>query len=252
VALLASAILLAFCFAGPLPVTAAEQEPAQARIAVDLELVLAVDASSSVTSEEFTLQMRGLAEAFRHPGVQGAVRASGDRGIAVSLIQWSESNNQSVSIDWRRLHEPETLESFAEEIELTPRFVVGGGTAIGSAIKFAMKHIDKGPYAGVRRVIDISGDGRANQGPLPPLVRDEVVARGITINGLAILNEDQFVDQYYVFNVIGGTGAFMMTATDFEDFAAAIVRKLIQEISGVPIVEAPVLSGPRTFAFAEF
>ncbi len=202
---------------------------------VDLELVLAVDSSSSVTAEEFDLQMQGIANAFRHSAVVAAIEAAGDLGIAVSLVQWSDNRRQFLAIDWMHLTDAQSAEAFAEEIDATPRFVIGGGTAIGGAMSFSTRLIERNDYLGRRRVVDISGDGRANQGNQPEDERDKAVAAGFTINGLAILNEDFLVDRYYLYNVIGGTGAFLVTAEDFQDFQEAILRKLIQEISGVPL-----------------
>ncbi len=210
--------------------------PARAQgTSVDLELVLAVDSSSSVTAEEFDLQMEGIAKAFRHSAVVAAIEAAGDLGVAVSLVQWSDNRRQFLAIDWMHLTDAESAEAFAEEIDATPRFVIGGGTAIGGAMSFSTRLIERNDYAGRRKVVDISGDGRANQGNQPEDERDKAVAAGFTINGLAILNEDFLVDRYYLYNVIGGTGAFLVTADDFQDFQEAILRKLIQEISGVPL-----------------
>ena len=206
---------------------------------VDLELVLAVDASSSVSAEEFDLQMRGFAEAFRHPAVAAAIRATGELGIAVAMIQWSDNRRQHMAIDWVHLTTQESTLAFAEGIDATPRFLDGGGTAIGGAIEFAARAIERNAFQGVRRVIDISGDGRANQGAQPAKLRDLAVLQGITINGLAILNEDASVDSYYLSSVIGGTGAFVMTANNYEDFAAAMLEKLIKEIGAVPVAEGP-------------
>lgn len=206
---------------------------------VDLELILAIDTSSSVSSEEFDLQMRGMSEAFRNEAVIGAIRAAGDRGIVVAMVQWSDARKQLLAIDWYEVNDRESAERFAQEIDNTPRFLFGGGTALGGAITFAARQFDKNAYAGRRKVIDVSGDGRTNQGARPERVRDKVVDSGVTINGLAILNEDPTIDSYYRYNVIGGTGAFVITATDYEDFSAAMLEKLIKEISGVPIVELP-------------
>ncbi|MFQ5776011.1 MAG: DUF1194 domain-containing protein [Kiloniellaceae bacterium] len=202
---------------------------------VDLELVLAVDASSSVSTAEFELQIRGLAEAFRSREVIEAIRASGDLGIAVALIQWSDNRKQFLAVDWTAVGDQPSALALAAEIEGTPRFLVGGGTAIGGALRFAMRQFDRNGFAGRRKVIDVSGDGRTNQGSQPSRVRDLAVARGITINGLAILNEDPTVDSYYFAHVIGGTGAFVMTANDYEAYGLAILAKLIKEISGVPV-----------------
>jgi hypothetical protein len=214
-------------------VQAQEPEP------VDLELVLAVDASSSVSSEEFDLQMSGLAQAFRHPAVAAAVEASGDLGIAVSLIQWADSRKQILAVDWMRITDAAGAVELADTIDATPRFLVGGGTAIGAAISYSLRQIEISGYSGRRRVIDISGDGRTNQGVRPTKVREIAVAEGVTINGLAILNEDPYIDGYYLYHVIGGTGAFVMSATNYEDFAAAMLEKLLKEIAGAPLAGLP-------------
>ncbi len=204
---------------------------------VDLELLLAVDSSSSVSSDEFELQMRGLAEAFRHPAVLAAIQATGDLGIAVTLIQWSDNRNQFIAIDWRKVRDEASIQALSEAIDQSPRFLVGGGTAIGGALLFSLRQFERNAFEGRRKVIDISGDGRTNQGVQPDGVRDQAVARGVTVNGLAILNEDVYVDRYYLYNVIGGTGAFVMTASDYDAFAEAILQKLVKEIAGAPIAQ---------------
>ena len=206
---------------------------------VSLELVLAVDTSSSVSIEEFDLQMRGFAGAFRDPAVIAAIGATGASGIAVSMIQWSDNRRQQVAIDWTLLTDETSVTGFAQAIDATPRFLDGGGTAIGGAISFALEELGRNGYQGARQVIDISGDGRANQGAQPESLRDAAILQGVTINGLAILNEDTSVDGYYRNSVIGGPGAFVMTANDYQAFAQAIIEKLVKEIGGVPVVEAP-------------
>ncbi len=216
---------------------------AQSGRPVDLELVLAVDSSSSVSAEEFDLQMRGLAEAFSSPAVVQAIQAAGDLGVAVSLVQWSDNRKQTLAIDWTMVTDETSALGFSAEIGNTPRFLVGGGTALGGALAFSMRQFETSGYQGRRKVIDVSGDGRTNQGAHPARIRDLAVAAGITVNGLAILNEDLYVDRYYLYNVIGGTGAFVMTADDYEDFAQAILQKLIKEIAGVPIAARPAPPG---------
>ncbi len=216
--------------------------------AVDLELVLAIDASGSVSDEEFSLQVRGLAEAFRHRSVGQAIRAAGDLGLAVALIQWADSRQHAISVDWTVIHDEITAGDFAEKVENMSRSVAGD-TAIGSVLEFAIPLFAANGFQGRRKVIDISGDGSSNQGSAVRVARDLAVARGITVNGLAILNEDPTLDRYYSTNVIGGIGAFVMTANDYEAFREAIVAKLIKEISGAPLAQRPapppgVLSGP--------
>jgi len=217
---------------------------AQGRRPVDLELVLAVDTSSSVSPGEFNLQMQGLADAFRSPDVQSAIPLAGDLGIAVAMVQWSDNRKQTVAIDWRMVRDPGSAEAFAREIDNTPRFLIGGGTAIGGAVNFSAHQLRINGFEGRRKVIDVSGDGRTNQGSNPATARDDAVAQGITINGLAILNEDGLVDRHYLANVIGGTGSFVMNADDYSDFARAILEKLIKEIAGVPIAALPPGSSP--------
>lgn len=224
-----------------LSLLAALAVPAGARAAnaVDLELVLAVDASSSVTSWEFDLQMRGLSQAFRDPEVQGAIRAAGDLGVAVTLVQWSGRDRQIKAVEWTLVYDAASAEEFAADLDATPRFVTGGSTAIGNAIGFSQLLLESNAYAGRRLAVDVSGDGRTNQGVQTPALRDAAVAAGITVNGLAILNEDPSVDAYYRANVIGGAGAFLIVATDYRDFARAIKLKLIREIGGPPLVFLP-------------
>ena len=225
--------------------------PSAAAQVVDLELVLAVDTSSSVSAEEFDLQMHGLANAFRHPDVLAAIEAAGDLGVAVALIQWSDTRKQFTAVDWSLVRGTAASEAFAQEIDRTPRILVGGGTAIGGALNFSLTSILNNAYEGRRKVIDISGDGRTNQGENPELARDLAIAAGVTINGLTILNEDPVIDRYYYSHVIGGTGAFVMSATDYEDFSAAMIEKLVKEISGTPIAQGPsdpivpVTAGPQ-------
>jgi hypothetical protein len=212
---------------------------------VSLELVLAVDTSSSVSLEEFDLQMRGFANAFRSPPVLAAISATGGSGVAVAMIQWSDNRRQALAIDWSLLVDEPTTLAFAETIDQTPRFLDGGGTAIGGAIAYSLRVLEGNGFEGTRKVIDISGDGRANQGAQPDDLRDRAVARGVTVNGLAILNEDSSVADYYRSTVIGGGGAFVITANDYESFAEAILHKLVREIGGVPVARAVPPPAPQ-------
>lgn len=212
---------------------------ARAATPVDLELVLAVDASASVSYDEFNLQMTGLARAFRDQAVISAIENAAPRGIAVSLIQWSGVGAQALAVDWALVRDGASARDFAARIDAAPRLVIGGGTAIGDAIARATAAFDGNGYEGARRAIDISGDGASNRGMPPALARDRALAAGITINGLAILDEEPGLDGYYARAVIGGIGAFVITADDFADFARAIRLKLILEATGAPMAEAP-------------
>ena len=206
--------------------------PGWAAEPVELELVLAVDCSSSVNWEEFRLQLTGLAVAWRHPAVAGAIQALGGAGIAVAVLQWSGGDRQVLAVEWTRVRTPAEAAALAARIEATGRLVIGGVTALGTALGVAAEAIAGNRYEGRRRVIDVSGDGRANQGPQPVDMRERLVARGFVINGLAIRNEHPALDAYYRDDVVGGPGAFVMDARDYEAFPAAILQKLVREISG--------------------
>jgi hypothetical protein len=232
--------------AGALLLVAAGPAAAQGR-PVDLELVLAVDASASVSDAEFDLQVRGLAEAFRHRSVALAIRAAGDLGLAVALVQWADYRQHAVSVDWTLLHDGASAGRFAKRVEAVRRSV-SGSTAIGGALEFATVQLEGNGFEGRRKVVDVSGDGRSNQGSAAWLARNLAAARGITVNGLAILNEDPTLDRYYRANVIGGTGAFVMTANDYEAYRLAILSKLIKEITGAPTALRRALPGRHTAA----
>ncbi|MCG8356779.1 MAG: DUF1194 domain-containing protein [Kiloniellales bacterium] len=215
---------------------------AQSERLVDLELILAVDVSSSVDAAEFDLQMQGLAAAFRDPAVLAAIRATGGRGIAVSLIQWSAGGDQTIAVDWTAVRDRASADLFADRLARTPRLILGGDTSIKGAIRYAARQFEQNGFAGLRQVIDISGDGGAIvtlETAMPDKARDGAVAQGITINGLAILDEVPHLQAYYRDYVIGGAGAFVMVASDYQDFAAAMLEKLVREISDRPVASLP-------------
>lgn len=208
--------------------------PARAEAeAVDLRLVLAIDSSSSVSMDEYYLQLEGYAAAFRHPDLLKAIASGAHKAIAVTLFEWSGAGQQTVNFAWRRLGEAESVEAFAAELGTAPRLIVGGETAIGEAIDFALGLFDEGAFEGGRRVVDVSGDGVSNRGRPPNAARDDAVFQGVTINGLAVLNEEPAVEAHYQRFVIGGTGAFVVAARDYTDFADVILKKLIREITTV-------------------
>ncbi len=226
--------IAAVCALAAVMIAGAPGLVAKSRLAVELELVLAVDTSASVDSREFDLQMKGLAAAFRDPGVVAAVRRIGS--VAVVLVQWGGPLSQATSVDWTYVFDAESAARFADRIESARRLYLVEETAIAQALDFATRLFDENGFDGRRRVIDVSGDGPNNYGYHPDIVRDWAVAAGITVNGLAILNEHADVDRYYRDHVIGGPGAFVIRAADYLDFAPAIRRKLIREISGAPMV----------------
>ena len=211
---------------------------------VSLELVLAIDTSSSVNYAEFNLQMQGYAAAFANPAFIDAVRAAGRGGIAVAVVQWSGSALQELALDWAVIDDEDSADAFARALATLPRFLDGGSTAIGSVIRFAAPMFKGNTFDGARRVIDISGDGRANQGVAPEIVRAEAASAGIDINGLAILNEEPLLASYYQDSVITGPSAFVLTAEDYRDFERAILAKLIREVMELPLASvAPVKPG---------
>ena len=201
---------------------------------VDLELILAIDLSSSVDQNEWELQAIGIAEAFRNPNLIDTIQSSAPNGIAVSVVQWSSNNSQSLAVDWTLVTDTASGRALSRKIRRMPRLVGGGQTGIYGAIEFSIKQFKNSGYTSWRKVIDISGDGQANSGSRPGSIRDRAIAEGVIINGLAIVNEEPFVDRYFRDKVIGGTGAFLMLAEDYDDFATAILRKLIREI-GPPL-----------------
>lgn len=226
-----TAPVLAGLLALPLAVSPAAPEP------VDLELVVAIDVSSSVDGEEYRLQTLGIAAAFRNPAVLDAIRTLGSGGIAVSVVQWSDNGEQELIGDWRVIRDEADAAAFSRSLRRAPRLIPGGQTSIAGAIRFSLEQLESNGYEGSRQVIDISGDGRANNGVHPMSLRDQAIDGGVTINGLAILNEEPFLDGYFEHGVIGGAGAFLMVAEDYRHFAAAILQKLLREI-GLPIADA--------------
>lgn len=213
---------------------------------VDLALVLAVDVSRSIDDDEFQLQRRGYAEAFRNPAVITAIRGTPRGAIAVTFVEWAGAEFQRVVVPWTVISDGESSQLFAEAIQREPRSFYGW-TSISGAIDYAVRLIETSAYRDgpVRRVIDISGDGVNNSGRPAASARDAAITRGIAINGLVIMNDNPnpgfgsafqpALDQFYRDNVIGGQGAFVIAVDDFESFAYAILNKLIREISALPV-----------------
>lgn len=201
--------------------------------AVDLALVLAIDCSYSVDEREYRLQMDGMATAFRTPEVQRAI-AEGQIGrIAVSVVQWSSVKFQKVSVPWTIIAGPADAEKFARIIESAPRAIPVAGTSVSEAMRFSAKVLGAAPFSATRQVIDISADGRNNSGIAPPLVRDQLAARGITINALIVPSQEWTVlDKWFERNVVGGPFHFVIVADTYDDYAEAIYRKLLREITG--------------------
>jgi hypothetical protein len=201
------------------------------RPTTDIALVLAVDASGSVNRRRFELQRQGYAEAFREPRVLDAILGLSTRSIAVTMVQWTGPAMQVQVVQWTLIKDKGTAGAFADAIQAAPRELFGGGTSLSGAIDHAKLLLASAPYRGLKRVIDISGDGANNRGRDLRDARDEAVRDGIIINGLPISSIEPNLDKYYFDHVIGGPGSFVVPAESYEQFATAIVRKLILEIA---------------------
>ena len=215
---------------------------AQAAEQVDLLLVLAADVSRSVDSGKFQLQREGYAAAVSDRHVLDAIRSGRTGRIALTYVEWSGIGSQRVVIDWTTISDADSAKVFGDRLLEAPRSFADR-TSISGAIEFAMSHLARAPYESARRTIDVSGDGTNNSGRDVSLARDEALAQGITINGLVILSETPLawnpdhtnppggLDNYYRNNVIGGPGAFVLAAQNFNSFGEAIIKKMIAEVA---------------------
>jgi uncharacterized protein DUF1194 len=204
---------------------------ALAQAAVDLQLVLAVDVSGSVSDERFKLQKQGYAEAFRNWRVLEAIRSGGAQAIAVTMTQWTGPAQQAQVVPWMVISDEASMLAFADAVDRTTRQLYGGGTSISGAIDHAMTLFPDSGAKGGRQVIDVSGDGANNRGRPAAEARDDAIRDGATINGLPIMALEPGLDQYYQSNVIGGPNAFMIVAETYETFADAVLKKLVTEIA---------------------
>ncbi|HLT78249.1 MAG TPA: DUF1194 domain-containing protein [Ferrovibrio sp.] len=224
---------------------AAAQRAAPERVAnVDIELILAVDISGSIDPDEARLQRDGYARAIADPAVVKAIRSGVHGRIAVSYFEWADAMTQGSLVEWMLISDQASAEAVARRLLEHP-IRTARRTSISGAIQYAIPIFGSGEYRGVRRVLDISGDGPNNDGPRVDLVRDQALAAGIVINGLPIMNgrvntwgfpvlED--LDLYYEGCVIGGPGSFVVVAESFDTFFEAVRRKLILEIASAPHV----------------
>src|SRR5260370_24855538 len=212
---------------------------------VDLLLVLAADGSRSVDHPKFLLQREGYAAAISDPQVIDAIKSGPHQRIALCFVQWSGFGAQKLLIDWSLIDGPGAGGKFGDQrLELPRSFA--DRTSISGGIEFAVAQMEHPPYEAPRRTIDVSGDGTNNAGRDVKLARDEAVAMGIVINGLVILSDRPVpwnaehtnppggLEKYYQDNVVGGPGAFVMVAENFNSFGRAIIKKLIAEIAFFP------------------
>ena len=203
---------------------------------VDVELVLAVDTSRSMDYEEVRIQREGYVEALRHKEFIDAVRNGLNGRIAISYFEWAGYVVPDSMIDWHVIETEQDALDFADKLEARP-IATQRRTSISAAIDQGVLMIATSPYEGTREVIDVSGDGPNNSGePVTP-ARDKAVEAGVVINGLAMMlrpsDAPSGLDKYYGDCVIGGPGAFVLPVRKIEDFAVAVRRKLVLEISGL-------------------
>lgn len=210
---------------------------------VDLLLILAADVSRSIDDVEFNLQRKGYAAALSDPKVLAAIAGGPNRSIAICFVEWSDTLDQKVVVDWTTIRDGEDAAAVGATMLAAPRSFASR-TSISGAIYFSLGQFSSSAPNADRRIIDISGDGTSNAGPPVTEARDQAVAKSITINGLAIINTQTRpgftmhtqppggLPNYYKENVIGGPGAFLLVVENFETFADAITRKLVNEIAG--------------------
>ncbi|MEE2525816.1 DUF1194 domain-containing protein [Hyphobacterium sp. HN65] len=211
------------------------------RLIVDLELVFAVDVSASIDEMEALQQRQGHVEALADPDIISSIRAGAHGRIAVMYLEWADAGFQRVVAPWTVIETEEDALAFAA-ILAEADFVSGRRTAIGAAISNAVSLIESNPYQGVRRIIDLSGDGPQNAGPSLPEARAAAEAAGVTVNGISMQSERQHpfrppvnidVSRYFEDHVIVGPRSFVMPSRTHEDFVEALRRKLIIEIAGL-------------------
>ena len=201
-----------------------------------LALVLAVDVSASVSADSYILQRDGIAQAFANPRIAEAISAA-PGAIEVLMLEWSDPDKIVVTVDWTRVGDAPSAIGFAAAVRASRRSSAGI-TAIGPALIAAAAAFEHLPEPAAHRIIDISGDGIANFGLPPAVARDRIVAHGIAINGLAILTEEPWLADYFRSDVIGGPSAFVVIARTFDDFAEAMLRKLVQEVADASVSAA--------------
>ncbi len=205
---------------------------------VDLQLVMAVDVSRSIDEVEAELQRRGYIEAMTNQRVIDAILSGENKRIAVCYVEWAGTHYQQTVIDWMLIDSARAAHAFSDKLSESPR-ASQSWTAVGAALVTSAQRCQDSPFTSRRRVIDVSGDGRTNDGPPAELIRDKLVAEGFVINGLPVMMnrqnygrpQDSMLDKYYEENVIGGPGSFMTVAATFDDFGRAVRSKLIREIS---------------------
>lgn len=198
-----------------------------------LELTLAIDVSGSINKRQFALQVEGLADALQSPDIVQAIQFYAPRSVWMTVVQWSGDVHQIRSVSWTEVSTADQMLAFAAEVRRQPRHYAIYSTAIGEALQFIGMPSERPPELCARKIIDVSGDGPSNEGTTPETIRDQLVESGFTVNALAILEKEPDLQTYYEKNVIGGQGAFVMTANRFSDYPQAIRHKLLRELNPV-------------------
>jgi hypothetical protein len=222
-------------------------------IPVDVELVIAVDISYSMDPDEQALQREGYVFALTSKEFLQALRQGAHGKIAVTYFEWAGQSDQKIVMPWRVIDGPESADAVAAEISRAP-YRRASRTSISGALRFGKPLFDDSGYKGLRRVIDVSGDGANNAGPPVELIRDDVLAAGITINGLPIMLKRPYagsvdienLDEYYEDCVIGGPGSFVIPIREREKFIEATRTKLVLEIAGLQPQPRIVPAATRT------
>ena len=221
-----------------LPLLLFAATPSLAQEAVDLELVFAADGSGSIDDEEMALQRAGYAAALAHPKVLAAIQGGYLRKIAVAFVEWAAPESQHTIVDWTVIEDEASARAFGTALMAAPR-QAWGSNSISNAIHYSANLIETNAFEGTRKVIDVSGDGPQRNGRPLELVRQTTLLKGITINALVVISpgggypgpRGEPLSEHYANDVIGGAGAFMMTADSRDEFADAILRKLILEVA---------------------
>ena len=253
--LAALAAMFALRYAGEAAPAGAPKIVQNGGIAVDTEVVLAVDVSYSMDPDEQKLQREGYVDALTSREFMDALRAGANARISLTYFEWANVGDQKILVPWRLIDGPEAAGAVAAELAAVP-YRRSSRTSISGGLMFGQSLFESSPYRGVRHVIDVSGDGANNNGPPVTLIRDQVLAKGTTINGLPIMLKKpnmmtmdiEDLDIYYEDCVIGGPGAFVIPVRERERFIEAIRTKLVQEVAGLeasPRVIRAAADAPR-------
>ncbi|MBO6716502.1 MAG: DUF1194 domain-containing protein [Rhizobiaceae bacterium] len=230
--------------AGATACALAGTSPASAQEVVDVELILAVDVSLSMSFDELKIQRDGYVAALTHDQVISAIRNGIHGKIAISYFEWAGDQSHYMVVPWTVIASREDAERVAAQITASPPNSARR-TSISGGLRFAYDLFAESAYSGLKRVVDVSGDGPNNQGEWVDVVRDDIISRGITINGLPLMTDGGLMttfgipdlDRYYTHCVIGGPGAFVVPVNDWSHFPEAVRRKLVLEIAGGPSVD---------------